>query len=181
VGNDTGKILKICRTFHVPEVSRQLSSSDWSDCPTVSKSVQVQSTLSHPKRNDDLRETPLTRDWDWTLTSIKVWFEFVATMKIALMCDEKEKKMAGSSEAWKWRSKNVISPRYWLMKKIMVGVPNLGDEDAKNVLSSREWLDWNKKKGRCSNACERQARLNHLLDDCSIALPHWPRHFKDVW
>jgi hypothetical protein len=58
----------------------------------------------------------------------------------------KRKKMAGSSEAWKWRSKNVISPRYWLMKKIMVGVPNLGDEDAKNVLSSREWLDWNKKK-----------------------------------
>jgi hypothetical protein len=26
VGNDTGKILKICRTSQVPEVSRQLSS-----------------------------------------------------------------------------------------------------------------------------------------------------------
>jgi hypothetical protein len=29
-----------------------------SDCPTVSKSDQVQSTLSDPKRNDNLTETP---------------------------------------------------------------------------------------------------------------------------
>ena len=67
--------------------------------------------------------------------------------------EEKEKKLVGSSESWRWgcQERTLLQMMNWLIKE----------------------------KGRCSNACEQQARLNHLLDDCSIALPHWLRRCKD--
>ena len=64
-----------------------------------------------------------------------------------------KRKMVGSSESWRW-----------------------GCQEC-NLLQIMTWLK--NEKGRCSNACEWQARLSQF--QLEIALPHWPRHCKDIW
>ena len=64
---------------------RNVSTTDQtvrSDCPTVSKSDQVQGTLSDPKRIDDLRETQLTRDTMMYSDSIRIESNFPAVIDL---------------------------------------------------------------------------------------------------